>query len=120
MEIIFAILGGAAGAAVINGVFSLIKLALERKFKKEDSAESRQAVDCRQQQKKLDDVIVAIRQLLYDRLKHLGKKYIEQGYITSEELEDFLAMHSVYHNEMKGNGFLDELVEQVKHLPIRG
>lgn len=120
MEIIFAILGGAAGAAAINGVFSLIKLALERKFKKEDSAEGKQAINCEAQQKKIDDVIVAIRQMLYDRLKHLGKKYIERGHITAEELEDFLTMHSVYHNEMKGNGFLDELVEQVRHLPIRG
>ena len=57
--------------------------------------------------------------LLYDRIKHLGNSYIHKEYVTSEELEDLTAMHQIYHNNLNGNGFLDDLMSRVKNLPIR-
>ena len=57
--------------------------------------------------------------LLYDRIKHLGNSYIHKGYVTSEELEDLTAMHQIYHNNLNGNGFLDDLMSRVKNLPIK-
>lgn len=59
-----------------------------------------------------------IRILLYDRIKHLGKKYISEGKISAENLEDLIEMHRIYHVDLDGNGFLDSLMEQVKKLPI--
>ena len=73
----------------------------------------------RQSQKQVEHngVREGVRVLLYDRLKHLCKKAIHAGGITSDQLEDILSMHNAYHN-IGGNGFLDSLVTQVKQLPI--
>lgn len=59
-----------------------------------------------------------VRILLYDKIKYLGKKYITDGSITSEDLEDLIAMHNIYH-EMGGNGFLDKVMAAVKALPLK-
>ena len=62
-----------------------------------------------------------IKILLYDRIKHLGKAYIERGYVTSDELEDLTTMHEIYHDPdgLNGNGFLDAIMNNVKQLPIK-
>lgn len=55
--------------------------------------------------------------LMKDRIKHLGKSYLECGKVTLEELEDFHEMYECYHEELGGNGFLTTLVENVNKLP---
>lgn len=57
--------------------------------------------------------------LLYDRIKHLGKSYIERGSISTDELEDLVEMHAIYHEDLDGNGFLDAIMASVKALPIK-
>ena len=37
--------------------------------------------------KKADGVRDGVKMILYDRIKFLGKKYIERGYVTTEELD---------------------------------
>lgn len=71
--------------------------------------------------KRRDGVREGIKILLYDRIKHLGKDYIERGYITAEELEDLTTMHEIYHDPtgLNGNGFLDAIMRNVKALPIK-
>lgn len=103
MEILLAIISGGVAASVVAGVFSVITWELNRKASKED---------------KSDDITCGLRMLLYDRIKHLGKSYIARGNIHAEELEDLIAMHNVYHDKLRGNGFLDELMIQVRRLPI--
>ena len=61
-----------------------------------------------------------IRLILKDRLRFLAVRYIEQGWIYEDELEDLVAMHNCYHHALKGNGYLDDLVARVKSLEIRG
>jgi hypothetical protein len=95
MEIVLAILGSSALASLISGVISLIA----NRKKQETGVEA------------------GVRILLYDRIKHLGIKYIERGYITHDEYEDLGRMHNVYHNALNGNGFLDNIMEQVNELP---
>ena len=86
---------------MVSGIFSVILWRLNRRAEKEDKA---------------DDIKIGLRILLYDRIKHLGKRYIEREYITAEELEDIMTMHKVYHDNLHGNGFLDSIMEQVKAL----
>lgn len=93
VTIIVAVLSSSAFAAIINGIISLIRSKT--------------------------GVTAGVRMLMYDRIKHLGKGYIERGYITSEELEDIVSMHECYHNDLKGNGFLDSIMVAVKALPIK-
>ena len=103
MEVLIALISGGVAASVVGGVFSVITLKLNRKAQKED---------------KSDDITSGLRMLLYDRIKYLGKSYISRGKIHAEELEALIAMHNVYHDKLHGNGFLDELMIQVRHLPI--
>ena len=95
MEIILAILGSSALAAVISGIFGLLV----------------------SRQHKENGVAAGVRILLYERIKFLGTRYVEKGYVSNDDYEDLLKMHRVYHNPLKGNGFLDDIMEQVKKLP---
>ena len=91
MEIVLAILGSSALAAIISGVFGLIG----------------------NRQQKESGVEAGVRILLYERIKFLGTRYVEKKYVSN----DLIKMHQVYHNALKGNGFLDDIMEQVKKLP---
>lgn len=62
----------------------------------------------------------AMRLVLKDRLRFLCEKYITQGWIYADELEDIIQMHKCYHDTLNGNGYLDELMRRVKSLEIRG
>ena len=76
-------------------------------------------ITAHQTRKKRDNGIEAgVRIILYDRIKHLGKAYIERKSISAEELEDLIEMHRIYHDELGGNGYLDTLMANVKKLPI--
>lgn len=92
MEIVVAILGSSALAAVISGLFSRI----DRKQEKDD----------------------AVQLLLYHDIKVECREYIFQGYIGSDELEVLMKMHETYHNR-GGNGYLDKLVQEACELPVK-
>ena len=96
MEIWIAIIGSGALSAVISGIFSL----------------------ARDRRKRQDGVTTGVQQLLYDRIKHLGRSYMNRGEITSEDLEDIIEMHKIYHDDLDGNGYLNELMRAVRQLPI--
>lgn len=122
MEYVKAFLGGAGGAAIVAGLFALIQWLLNRKAQKEDRAADKQDSESAQRDgamkeinRKLDVLFLADRTLLYDRIKHLAKSYIDRGYVTIEELEDLNRMHAVYHDsdKLNGNGFLKELMNIV-------
>ena len=126
MEFLKTFLGGAGGAALVAGLFAIIQWSLNRKAQKEDKANIRQETECATRGEEIKELTrlvgvlcVADRTILYDRIKHLGKSYIERGYVTVEELEDLTTMHSVYHDpdKLNGNGFLDNLMKDVNHLP---
>lgn len=107
------VLGGAVGAALVAGIFSIIRWNLDRKAQKED----KKSIEKTKEDLEIDNLIIAARILLYDRIKHLGNSYIRRGWVSVEEMEDLEKMHSVYHNNLHGNGFLDALMAKVKELP---
>lgn len=96
MEIVIAIIGSGALSAVISGFFSWA----QTKTKKNDA------------------VSAGVQQLLYDRIKYLCKAHIKKGYIATNDLEDLERMHEIYHNDLNGNGFLDDLMSNVKKLTV--
>lgn len=138
-EVVIAILGGSAGAAVINGAFKLIELAANRKAQKDDKAEAKADNDRLQDgdiaeikeaiksigekiselEKKIADVMAGEKESLGDRIKHLCEKYVEQGFVWMDDLADLKRMHGVYHTILKGNGFYDDVMAKVGELPIR-
>lgn len=103
MDILIAIISGGVASAIVGGLFSVILWRLNRNATKED---------------KSDDMKCGLRMLLYAEIKNLGKTYLTRGEIHTEELEDLIAMHRVYHDKLGGNGFLDNLMRQVERLPI--
>lgn len=123
MELLKTILTGAAGAALVGGIFGIIMWCLNRKAAKEDAAKVDVASVCAARGKTIEglskmvsSLIVADRTILYDRIKHLAKAYIKRGWISVEEFEDLKRMHKVYHDELEGNGFLDDLMSAVAKL----
>ncbi len=96
MEMIAAVLGSGALSALISGAFGLIR---DRRAEK-------------------DGVRAGVRQLLYDKIKFLGRKYIAEGEVSCEDLEDLMEMHKIYHDELSGNGYLDHIMAEVKKLRI--
>lgn len=90
------------GSGALSTLISQICNAVERKAAKKSGAQE------------------GIRLVLKDRLRHLCVKYIEQGWIYEDELEDIMAMHACYHDRLNGNGYLDTLMDKVKALEVRG
>ena len=126
MNVLLTILGGAVGAGIVSGIFGVIMWKLNRKAAKEDradenakKAESARDKEMQEVKQAIASLIVANRTILYDRIKHLGNSYLRRGSVSSEELADLIEMHRVYHDELKGNGFLDTLMEKVKALPVK-
>ena len=126
MELILELLKSAFGAALLAGFFGIWQWRLTRKAQKEDKAADTKAANCaargaeiKQLQETVNALIVADRTILYDRIKHLAKSYIKRGWISVEEYEDLKRMHNVYHNELGGNGFLDDIMKEVNKLEKR-
>ena len=96
MEIMIAVISSGALSAVISGLFTVA-----------------------QNRRKCHDGIQAgVRQLLYDRIKSKGRDYIAAGEVSSEDLEDLIDAHKIYHDDLQGNGFLDRIMDEVKKLKV--
>lgn len=90
------------GSGIFNTLLNYIISTVDRKKEKEDANDK------------------ATRLMMKDRLRFLCQHYIDQGWIYEDELEDIVAMHSCYHNDLNGNGFLDKQMERVNNLEVRG
>lgn len=54
----------------------------------------------------------------HDRIMYLGLKYIEQGYITSDEYENLYEYLYKPYEKMGGNGSAKRVMNEVNKLPI--
>jgi hypothetical protein len=57
--------------------------------------------------------------IVYDRLVHLGDRYIDRGWITRDEYEDFLNYFYEPYKALGGNGGAERIMNEVSKLPIR-
>lgn len=57
-----------------------------------------------------------LREMLYDRIKYLCRKYISDGKIREEEYNSLNRMWSVYHEDLQGNGYLDGEMGEIERL----
>lgn len=117
------VLIGATAGAFVAGAFSIVRWLLDRGAAKADrqhAEEKKEDAETKDRLDRLERLVEALikaeRQSYYCSLKALGKEYIARGEITTEELEDFMASHGIYHDTLGGNGFLDALVKDVKHV----
>ena len=126
MDLFLTIIVSSTAAAIVTGIFGLVKWSLDRKAVKEDRMDEREEKNVEKKDAELEEIYqsltnltVAVRTQMYGQIKRDGKSYLERGYITAEELEDLISAHQVYHNVLKGNGFLDSLMEKVKQHPVK-
>lgn len=126
MEWLISLLGTGIGGALVMGIFAVIQHRLTRRDQKEDKAAAGKVMDCSRRGQEIDALRamvanqeVALRAILYDRIKHIAKTHICRGWLTFEEWEDLQMLHRVYHSELQGNGFLDEVMSSVSRLEKR-
>lgn len=60
----------------------------------------------------------AVQMLLYTDIKISCEEFIALGKISSDDLEVLVKKHKIYHDKLKGNGYLDTLMNKVQQLPI--
>lgn len=58
--------------------------------------------------------------LAHDRIVFLGMSYVDRGWITKDEYEDFFKYLYTPYSEFGGNGLAEKVMNEVKRLPIRG
>lgn len=68
---------------------------------------------------KKDIKTVLLIGLAHDRVMYLGLRYIEQGYITSDEYENLYKYLYRPYEQMGGNGSAKRIMTEVNKLPIR-
>ena len=100
-----------AGSSVIGSIVTLVGTIIIKKMDRKDKRTEHLTAFEKHIQK-------AVCVMLYDRIKYLGKRYIHEESITAEELNDLQKMHTVFHEDLNGNGFLDALMKHVKELRI--
>lgn len=58
--------------------------------------------------------------LAHDRIIFLGMSYVERGWITKDEYEDFIKYLYGPYETFGGNGLAEKVMQEVKKLPMRG
>ena len=96
MDWIVDLLGGATGAAIVAGVFTLI----QKKAASKDAHGK------------------ALRYLMLYIIQERAKAHIKDGCITLEERRSLHHWHDLYHTGLGGNGDADALMAQVDRLPL--
>lgn len=107
MDILVAVLGGSAVAALINQVGQYLR---DRKTH-EETTEKKDDED-------IQSLKEAMRLLLMDRIRCLCEIYLRAGEIGFHDLKILHQMHDIYH-KLGGNGDLNSLLEQVEELPLK-
>ena len=122
----YAIATGVTGAAVIKLIDNVVQWKLQRKAAKEDrTVEDGQAEikKIKQWEKDMEDKVNALvnadKYILFDRIRYLGQRYVADNEVDFDDRRILNQMHDVYHNELGGNGDLDELMKAVNTLPLK-
>lgn len=98
---------------------SIILWLLNRRAKLKDDFKANRYYSDREIRETVENLKIAGKIILRDRIKYLGKNYIYNNEIDMEDLSDLIEMHEIYHGKLGGNGGLDHLMTKVKKLPIK-
>ena len=103
MEPILKIIGIVLGS---SGFSAIVVALLNRHWMKKDREDD-----------KLNALAAAQKVLMIDRVRSLGRRYVDAGGITLEDKENIQEMHRTY-KALGGNGHLDTIMDEVERLPI--
>lgn len=97
---------GFLGAGIGSGVMAILLAWLNRNWAKADRHDAR-----------LDAVVDGVKVLTVDRVRYLGKCYIDDQSITLDDREALEDMYRAY-KALGGNGHLETVMNEVRHLPV--
>ena len=60
----------------------------------------------------------AVQAILRDRMLALSEEYLQRGYITLHERDNYTSLYDAYKG-VKGNTFVDDLYKEVMDLPLK-
>ena len=103
MEVMLSIIGGAAGAAIVTGVVTLIQFFVNRRDKRTGKADTQNK---------------ALRYLMLYIIQERAKQHIKDKCISLDDRRSLHHWHDLYHNGLGGNGDADALMKQVDILPL--
>lgn len=89
-----------------SGISSIVIVLLQRKWAKQDMHDER-----------VDALVDATKVQMIDRVRELGRHYIEEGEIRLEDKENLKEMYAAY-KRLGGNGHLDTIMGEVDHLKV--
>lgn len=89
-----------------SGISSIVIVLLQRKWAKQDMHDER-----------VDALVDASKVQMIDRVRWLGRTYIEAGEIRLEDKENLREMYAAY-KRLGGNGHLDTIMSEVNHLKV--
>lgn len=132
------------GSALVAASATLLSLYLKRKWEKQDKSDDakkslEEKIDNMSDQltalsEKVNDLSseldkevndkdtknqslqAGLREILYDRIKFLCRKFISEDKIREEDYKSLKRMWNVYHEDLEGNGFLDGEMHEVDKL----
>lgn len=101
---------------IFTGVIGwIVKTTLDDvKRNHEEDKQWRKNLDC-----KVDNMNNALQANMRTNILHYCEKYLNRGWITSEELDSLTDLHSKYSMLNDHNGFINGYMERVKQLEIR-
>ena len=117
MNILLTLLAGGFGAAVVKLLGDLIQHLIDRKEHNDDTEEARKKLCADAESARIGAVAEGVKWLLYDKIKYLGMRCLDDGSISFEDRQLLHRMHGVYHTGLGGNGDFDLLMSKVNELP---
>lgn len=129
-DILLALLGGGVAVTIVEAVKEAIAWHRNRKAQQEDRAAEKEEKKTEERISNLESDVSKIMKLtsalvesqkniLFDRIQYLCRRYISEGEIDFDDLRGVNNLHHSYHDGLGGNGDLDVLMEQVRKLPLK-
>lgn len=101
LTLVLAVLGS-------SGVSTIVVSCLQRHWTKRDREDTR-----------IDALVSAQQVMMIDRVRHLGRDYIEAGRISLPDKENIHAMYAAY-KSLGGNGHLETVMSEIDRLEVKG
>lgn len=102
MEILVAVLAGGG----VSGVMMILQACMQRHWAKKDRKDER-----------IDALVNAQKVTMIDRVKYLGKRYLEEGWVSFDDKDNLNEMYVAY-KKLGGNGHLDQIMHEVDKLKV--
>ena len=91
-----------------SGVASVVVAVLQHHWSQKERGDAR-----------IDALVSAQQVMMIDRVRYLGKCYIEDGHIALADKENIVSMYNAY-KALGGNGHLETVMTEVNQLEVKG